>query len=382
MHRFCYLIILLVLFSCGRKKSEGPSQGKRAFYYWQTSLYSFDWNDTTFQKLNVGKIYYRFFDVDWSDESNSAVPVAPLDYSYTYNWNTKAEVVPVVYITNETFRNLDVKESAELAKQVHHKILSMMSGLLASDVSYEVDEGYWQQDPYLMKSKDFREHSRYDSLYQERLNSVKEIQFDCDWTATTKDKYFAFLEAAAKLFRDKTISSTVRLYQYKYPKEAGVPPVKRGMLMCYNAGDARDKNASNSIFDKREVMSYIEDADYPLPLDYALPVFEWALLYQNGKLTRILPATILEEYSTYLEGEGPKYRVATEFVFGYTANSVLLRMGDEIRLESPDMNSVIETAEFLGENKNNKEAVITLYHLNQHDLQKHSKDIESIFSRF
>ena len=61
----------------------------------------------------------------------------------------------------------------------------------------------------------------------------KTIQFDCDWTNSTKKKYFLLL----KSFLDKDITATIRLHQIKYFKQTGIPPIKRGILMFYNMSD-------------------------------------------------------------------------------------------------------------------------------------------------
>jgi hypothetical protein len=376
---------LLCFLSCNSKKNSGDSSEINAFYYWQTSLSDFNWTDSTYKKLGTKKIYYRFFDVDWSDEAKNAVPVSPLSSLYAYGWEANTEVVPVVFITNETFKQLDKGGAETLARHIHKKIQAQLHAMLVVGEIHKLNgDAWWTQDPYQMKSKSFDEQRKYDSLYASKMAMIKEVQFDCDWTKSTRENYFAFLREARKLFKDVLVTSTVRLYQYKYPKEAGVPPVERGMLMCYNAGSAKDNNARNSIFDRKEVMSYLKSGDYALPLDYALPIFEWALLFRDGKLIEILSTEILSrDYQQYIgERNDNKAIVTDDFVYGYTQESTYIRSGDEIRFEEPDMGDVLETASWLSENKNNKEAILALYHLNDYDLKKHSKEIENIFNSF
>jgi hypothetical protein len=384
MLRALSLSIIACLISCTNDKSVVVPSTTNAFYYWQTSLRNFNWQDSVYHALEVKKIYLRFFDVDWSVEGNAPVPISPLDLYSWSNIDSHAETIPVVFITNETFKSLSLEQSVQLAGQVHRKLMAFLSVYLARYSSYDLYDGKggWQQNPYNIKSAKFDEHRRYDSLYHAQMNNVKEIQFDCDWTPSTKDKYFAFLQEVKKLFNDKLISSTIRLYQYKYPKEAGVPPVERGMLMCYNAGSVKDPKTRNSIFDKKEIMSYLESANYPLPLDYALPVFGWALLYHDDQLKDILPSSSLQEYKHYLTLKDDHAYVNADFVFGHTAKSILVRKDDMIRFERPDMDDVNEVAAWLAEHKNNKEAVLTLYHLNDYDLQTYSEEIESIFNSF
>jgi hypothetical protein len=386
MIRVCAVVFLL-LFSCNQSPRTGLAS-KKAFYFWQTSTSSFDWDDTVYQSLKVNRIYARFFDVDWSEEVRVPVPVSPLKYYYYNHWDDTVEMVPVVFITNETFQKLDKEQSRLLARQVHKKVMALLRAWFHVEEELYKD-GWWQQNPYAVKTKDFNELQKHDSLYEAEMKSIqeriREVQFDCDWTKSTKDKYFAFLEETKKLFTQQVVSSTIRLYQYKYPKEAGLPPVGRGMLMCYNAGDIKDTGTKNSIFDKQEIMSYLDAGEYPIPLDYALPIFEWAVLYRDGKFKNILSASVLrEEHHFSLKPEpDDRQQVALEdFVYGYTDAGILIRKGDKIRFEQPDMEHVKELAQWLAEHKNNQEAIVSFYHLNDHDLQKHSKAVESIFNSF
>ena len=383
MYRLCLAALLFLMVCCTEKPS--PTSARNAFYYWRTDVSRFPWKDSTYKALNVSKLYLRFFDVDWSEQNKSPVPVSPVEFYYSYNSpDTSTEIVPVVFITNETFSHINEEQSRELARNVHKKIMNKLRGLFENLAGY--DYTWWEQNPYNVKSKNFDEQAKRDSIYAAALQGIHEIQFDCDWTKTTKAKYFAFLDEAKKLFAQKLVSTTIRLYQYKYPAEAGVPPVKRGMLMCYNAGNIRSSKTTNSIFDKDEIMSYLDVKEYPLPLDYALPVFDWALLYQNGQLKSILsPAVLHEEYQRYLAPMDEKSNIAVvheDFVYGDTDNGRYIRRGDDIRFEQPNLEDVREVAAWLSKHKNNEEAIVSLYHLNEHDLQKHSKAIQAIFDSF
>jgi len=384
MKRFYRFLALVILISCKSDKHKNAAS-TRAFYFWQTSVDSFDWRDSLYQSMKINKLYLRFFDVDWSNQVKTTIPVSPLQLDYYYgSIPDTTNVVPVVFITNETFKNLTKEQSTELARQVHHKIMNMLTKLLGSGYENFYDKEWWEQNPYNLKSKNFDEQQRHDSLYAVKIKRIHEIQFDCDWTATTKDKYFAFLEEVKKQFPEQLISSTVRLYQYKYPEQAGIPPVSRGMLMCYNAGEIKNNKTSNSIFDKDEIMSYLDTKTYPISLDYALPIFEWAVLFQDGKFKTILSADVIRnQYRDYWQAENEsKLKVTGDFVYGNTSASILIRKGDEIRLEQPDMKAVEDVATWLSNHKNNKEAIVSLYHLNNHDLNQHSKEIENIFNSF
>ena len=116
--------------------------------------------------------------------------------------------------------------------------MSLMNGVRndlwkwsAINMYTDAREEYWgeDRDPYRILSRDFQEQQRRDSLYNAQVAVFKEVQFDCDWTESTRVQYFAFLRESRKLFSGWRVSSTVRLYQYKYPEKAGVPPIERGM---------------------------------------------------------------------------------------------------------------------------------------------------------
>jgi len=375
---------LLLMVSCKPKEEATGTSATRAFYFWQTDLDNFDWDDSLYQSMKVRKIYYRLFDVGWNEAEKAPIPVSPLTIYYNH-YDTAASVVPVVFIANETFKNIDTTQSIKLAHDVHRKIMSKLTVLLMDGAEYFWTDRYCcEYDPYQITSARFDEQQKYDSLYAARMKSIIEVQFDCDWTTSTRQNYFTFLRAIKKLFTTQRITSTIRLYQYKYPKKAGVPPVDRGMLMCYNAGNVKDPDAHNSIFDKPEVMSYLKADPYPLPLDYALPVFEWALLYHNGQLQHILSSSILRgEYSRSISNTAENRWVVNEdFVYGYDAGSIFIRNGDEIRFESPAMDDVQAVARFLSEHKNNPEAILCLYHLNEYDLEKNANAIQTVFRSF
>jgi len=384
MRSLSLVVVLFLAFACSKEKQQPFS--KRAFYYWQTSLRDFP-GDSAYRATRVDKLYMRVFDVDWSAESQMPIPVSPLTYDHARSYvGQSAELVPVVFITNETFKNLDRDQSVMLARQVHEKVMRAAARMLVTPdhlLRGFYDEELLEQNPYRVGSRKFDEQLRHDSVYEAGMKQLHEVQFDCDWTKSTKETYFAFLEESKKLFPNQVVSSTIRLYQYKYPKDAGLPPVKRGMLMCYNAGNVKDPKSLNSIFDKDEVMSYLKADDYPIPLDYALPMFGWALLYRDGDLKSILPMQTLVDYGTHLQAiDATHLRVNDDFVNGYTAGSILIRRGDEIRLEKPDMEQVRDVARWISDHKNNPGAILTFYHLNEHDFQEHSKTLESIFNSF
>jgi hypothetical protein len=119
--------------------------------------------------------------------------------------------------------------------------------------------------------------------------TINEYQVDCDWSETTRDKYFSLINKMKSYLPNKKVSATIRLYQYKYFKKAGVPPVDKGMLMMYNLTNAAKYNIQNSIFNLNEAIKYLPvNYVYPLPLSVALPMFSWGILFNNYKFKAVV----------------------------------------------------------------------------------------------
>lgn len=166
------------------------------------------------------------------------------------------QFVPVVFITNRTMLQCDTIQLRVLADKLERKLVQLC-GL-----------------------------------------SYNEVQFDCDWTARSKDNYFAFLRLI-RLRLNRRLSATVRLHQFKDPEGTGVPPVDRGMLMLYNVEDVKTYGSRNSIFNEEAAKPYINGAGpYPLPLDVALPAYSWLVHYRNGRFVRIENGDLVDEIDT------------------------------------------------------------------------------------
>ena len=186
----CTIVALLI--ACNLKKNKIT----RAFYYWKST---FELNQKELQlieKHNINTLYIKYFDVVWNQEINSAVPVAKIYFKHAVP--KQLLVVPVVYITNNA-----------LIKCHNDSII-----FLANSISKLIEN--------------------YQTLNKNKIN---EIQIDCDWTISTKEKYFELLNALKNTYSKNTIiSATIRLHQIKYASATGVPPVQKGMLMYYNMG--------------------------------------------------------------------------------------------------------------------------------------------------
>ena len=261
------LLILLTTCSPPTPKPISP-----AFYYWQTSLSISPAQREYLKNAHCKKLYVKILDIGKESGSDAITPLAQLEIPPTENLSD-FEIVRTIFITNEVFQQISEEKITWLAEKV----------------------------------------AEFDARLNLPVSSagVYEFQVDCDWTGSTKDAFFRFLEILrTKLPAGTLLSSTIRLHQYKFPNRTGVPPVDRGMLMCYNTGDIDDSEARNSILDLEDARKYIVGAPkkYPLPLDLALPIFSWTLVYRGDELWKIIPGSHKEvplgilEKGTFLSG--------------------------------------------------------------------------------
>src|SRR5262249_10937959 len=145
-------------------------------------------------ELHVDRMYVRMFDVAWTDGAATELGVLATPEPAPAG----VEVVPVVVVREDVFRHVSGEASRALAARTC-RALRRLAGQLHAP--------------------------------------IRELQFDCDWTDTTRTGFFAFIEQVrAAAPPGLATSATIRLHQVKYRERTGVPPVGRGMLMFYNMG--------------------------------------------------------------------------------------------------------------------------------------------------
>ncbi len=314
----------------------------------------------TIQQLNIGHFYVRFFDVDWNPYEKEAFPVASV-YGSGKDLLKYSDITPSVFITNAVLENSDSSKLDSLAsriarksKQQIDKMCSYFANDEASTLSYNKNLE-WD-----------RMHQISDSLYPITFKASKkrftEILIDCDWSSKTRDKYFFLLRQLKKYIPEYEISSTIRLWQYKYRKKAGIPPVTRGLLMCYSIDNPKDYNVENSISSTEELKKYVDGASYPVKLDIAIPVFSWGVLFRGGKFKELITQaeTMDFEKDTFnFQRKGPnRYIVKTDQVL----RNMYLRFGDEIRIEQLSVMELEKMAVYLHKAlKPSKNRRITLF---------------------
>lgn len=228
-NHFYILLLCIICIACEKKQQT-------SFYFWKTS-YQLSANEQKYlDSLGVQKLYVRFFDVDI--KNGKPLPIGEIKIQ---TQNTKQEIIPVVFITNETFAQIDQKNIEKLATHIQKEI-----AFLFPKISSKL---------------------------------LKEIQFDCDWTSSTQANYFSFLKIIQQNNPDLSVSVTIRLHQIKDKIKTGVPPVNKGVLMYYATSNPLTFDAKNSILDNTLAKNYISTlADYPIALDLALPIYSWAIV--------------------------------------------------------------------------------------------------------
>lgn len=364
------LLLLLVMGACNKAKLQDRKQDNCAFYYWKTKLDLPQKAAQEADSLGVGHFYIRFFDVDYSPIYGEAVPVGKMDAYPTYA--TKTPFTPVVFITNSVFEHIDEKASEVLADKLSRKI-KQYNAQIVEAMSYRTVENI----------ADYEEQQRLrDSVEIVLMQKVTEIQIDCDWTKTTRERYFQFLKTLKKqLAPHQKLSCTLRLHQFKYRKETGIPPVDRAMLMCYNMDEIKDATSENSIFSAAVAEKYLTEGNYPLQLDIALPIFSWGVLFRNDVFKGIL--NNLDENDVKndknLEPLGNnRFRFKIDAEIGNT----YIREGDILRLEQPDKTQIINIIQLINKKIDTKNAKIALFHWDEKLIKNYHENINIYYDSF
>ena len=323
--------VLLCLTGCRHKNQHNKlDNNENSVYFWRTWYSPNDYEKRFLADNDIQTMYIRFFDVepnlDWNAQEKCK-PVATImfpDDEPLSNFN----IVPVVFITPDA-----IKEYASFTDPLAHRIYAMC-------VKNNIE--------------------------------IKEVQFDCDWTTSTREAYFHFLEDVRKVLKtyfgkDIALSSTIRLHQL-----AQTPPaVDYGVLMCYNTGDFKDFNTRNAILDSKDVQPYVKYLkDYALPLKLALPVYSWDVEFNGNKsfvrLNRSYPNHDISNLKSLGNG---MYEIPGDV----PENAVKYIRHEEVSAETIlDVKSLVE--------KEYGEMPIVLYHLDSVQLSKYNNDeIEAFF---
>lgn len=306
-----YCCAFIVLLAC-----EKPPDRKISFYYWQTNFHLSDVEKQALTENNVQQLYIRYCDIDFKPGTRQPVTVSPLRI------DTSINSIPVVFIKNRVFET----------------------------------NTEWLAD----------------SVFKFISSEPSMVQFDCDWTESTKDAYFNFLKRYKQL-SNKPVSATIRLHQVKYPKRSGIPPVDHAVLMYYNMGKI-DAGQQNSIYEKaiaNRYNSYI--SDYPLQMDVALPIFSWGLKIRDGQVTELLNKIYFFHFQNDSNFNAlSSNRFVTKnacFKAGY-----YFAKNDVIKIENIPTDQLLEMADQLSHHPKKIKDII-FYDLDSSNLVQYEKDI-------
>lgn len=336
MGKYFVFLLIFILLCC---TSSPPKKVDIVFYYWQ-SRFSLDSLENHYLKvLNTQKIYVKAFDVDWDEHEKRALPLSEL--TLNNSWFPPLEFIPTVFITNRTMINLSAEKIEALGDQIMRKIR--------------------------LKWKVFN------------WASPKEIQLDCDWSSQSRRNYFHLIDHLRKR-HNLQVTTTVRLHQFKYPLDTGVPPANQGILMVYNMGDLNDPNEKNSILNLKTAAQYLNNVPkYPLKLQVALPLFSWGVLKRRGKVIALIPQIKEKARSVYFRSLSETDFVITK---SHYFGELYLYEGDQLRQERVNIKELKETVRLIRRNLDYDSLELCFYHLDQDVLEDFStqdlKDIQAI----
>ena len=293
------LFILFILASC-----SGKEKHLYTFYYWKTHLKLDQEEKKALDQASVPYLYTRFFDIDKAGGKFQPVAVITRDNSFS----TDKQIVPAVFITNQSMYHISAEDIRFLAKNVHDLV------------------------------------QKKAAEYHLKINN--EIQIDCDWTAGTRDDYFKFLKELKKV-SGKEITCTLRLHQVKDKNETGIPPVEKVYLMCYSTSSPLEKSTKNSILDVTVLKSYLSKLeDYPIKkMEVALPIYSWGIVtnhLEKHKLINALSKKDLENPGFKRISDNEVEIIKDGFYFGS-----FLSKGFRIRVEEISDDQLQDVTRFL-----------------------------------
>jgi len=286
----------------------------------------------------VTKLYIRYFDIGLHPKNKQPIPISPIHFQENIsNFN----IVPVVFIQNKVMLqpNLDIDD---LAQKTIHLV---------------------------------------EQINAKNKIVCQEIQIDCDWTLKSKDHYLKFIERFKKLSQKK-LSATIRLHQVKYFKKTKIPNVDSGVLMYYNMGTIAADN-ENSIYSRKIAAKYLKSLKkYPLHLDFALPLYSWAVHIRNQKVIGLrskLNAGELKKDNNFEQVNALFFKVK----HSNYKNGVFYEENDLLKIEAVTSDDLKEMAQELDENTAQAPREIIFYDLDEFNLKNYEKNIfEQVVSCF
>ena len=164
------------------------------------------------------------------------------------------------------------------------------------------------------------------------------------------------------------ISSTIRLHQLGQTP----PPVDEGVLMCYNTGNFKSFETTNSILDPMDVSPYMKHLrNYNIPLSFALPVYSWNVVFDRHK--------------NFMRLNSQSYDFSDTTIFKPLSHNIYLcsQEGEPdiyIRHEQVTAENILKTKEMLRKKRGYNSNII-LYHLDSQQIENYSKNEIADFYR-
>ena len=329
MERPLLIVVFLafMLSACSPKRHHDVD-----FYYWKSKCEIGETECDYFGKLGSKRLFVRLFDVD--TEGGMAVLVGPIQaFSREQLPNDSTDVIPVVFITNQTFLDyVDEDAIGQLASNVFSGIEHYMGN---ADIGYG------------------------------------EIQIDCDWTERTRVAYFRFLEALADQSQHH-ISCTLRLHQIRDRQKTGVPPVERGSLMCYATSSPLEDDTRNSILDMSLLKAYTANInEYPLDFDVVLPIYSWGIITNHVGEVKLINGLTEDDLKT------PMFEKKDEHLYlikedGFI-QSMYVNRGFTVKIEDITPELLAEAKQYL-DRQIDRDFTWVYFHLSQGFLTRYSMD--------
>lgn len=346
--RWVPLVVLAPLLTYAALREEPPTSVViPSAFRWRNAYWLEGAEEQAIQRNGIQRVYLKLLDIDWNS-AHGAHPVSSVNVPYQWksyaggygSWTEKVELVPSIYITNNTFMHMKDAEVEELAIKLLRK------------------------------------------LRKECPSTIHGVMLDCDWSAKTKSKFFRL----SRIMNDSLevpLTATIRLHQYAQPKKTGVPPADRGMLMPYNVGNITAPGNTNSIFDRATAEPYFKVREpYPLPLDIGLPAFSWGVQFRKGAFMGILQEAQVNDAmkAGLLRGETQgTMQVVNENNDVFPA----LHLGDEIRVERMTPDVIAQVAELARSAVNSDTVAVVYFEMGAASFQRMTTDeVRSGFARF
>lgn len=303
-----------------------PDSSARGIYHWKTTFNLTSEELDFLKEHDINKLYVRMFDVGMEEQDQYDIDdVIPLGTTvFNSQIPDNCNVIPTVYITLKALKAYEGRET-ELADLIIERVYAMAS---------------WNE-----------------------LGDITEIQFDCDWTSTTRPMYECFCNHARKVLNDKgaILSGTIRLHQI----EEAYYPFDKGVVMIYNTGSLYDANATNSILDYDDVSKYLSvenrinkflaarKDNCPL-MEIAYPTYGWGVVYDYD-----------DNFKRLISRQGE--------------NDV--KWNEWVRWETSEIDEVIRVKELVDNTIGRASNGNIIYHLDIDNLSKYSDDeIENIYN--